>query len=557
VRRVGAALAMLHGHPGADLEGCGRETQQETLVAVARGIGVLRPELANRAEGLARDIAIRVEGFSTDEGPIHGDFYPGQVLIASDAVNVIDLDRAGRGDPRVDLGNFIAHLECDALEGRIAPGVVASLADALMDGYEEAAHISCRSGIHAFIAAGLLGLAPRPFRTRDPEWAARTATILDCAESVLTSSAGLRRARSAVPPVVSDPFDTLADRALSLPSEALDPAAMERRFSQLPTFRDGGRSVRLSAIRVNRHKSGRRCLIEYDLIVSRDDCPTRLETVVAKVRSKGADTRTYRLVQTLWRGGFNKDSADEISVPEPVGLLPELKMWVQRKAPGTPAIELLNDGTAVAVAGRAAAAICKLHESSASPARRHGTDDELRILRERLAEVAVETPSWRRRLDAIFEASVRVAKTLPAAKPRGIHRDFHPGQMLVDGEHIYLLDLDLYAAGDPALDVGNFLAHVTEHSLRAFADPDRLAACETALKDHFLASTPHVSARSIEIYKTLSLARHIHISRLFPARRAFTERILDVCEARLGLVAAPSIRVIRVIPGSASPASST
>jgi hypothetical protein len=409
--------------------------------------------------------------------------------------------------------------------------------DVLIEGYEDAApHACCRSGIHAFVAAGLLALAPHPFRVRDPEWPERIATILDRAESLVASNAGLRREHSGRSASVPDSSTTLADRALSLSSEALDLAAMERRVSQLPAFDDSRCSLRLSAVRVTRHKPGRRCLIEYDLTVSRDGCPPRAGTLVAKVRSKGADTRTYGLTQTLWRDGFNSDSADGVSVPEPVGLLADLKMWMQWKAPGTLVAQLLEDTRAVALAERAAVAICKLHNSGASPSRRHGTDDELRILRDRLDAVATETPRWRRRLDALFDASARFANTVPAVTPRGIHRDFHPGQMLVDGERVYLLDLDLYASGDPALDVGNFLAHLAEYSLRTFGDPERLAACEAALTDHFLESTPDISARSIEIYKTLSLARHIYISRLFLERQAFTERILDLCEARLSLV---------------------
>jgi aminoglycoside phosphotransferase (APT) family kinase protein len=536
VRRVGAALAMLHGQPGAELEDPRGGTPRETLAAVAGGIGVLCPQLADRAARLARDVATRMDERSMDHRPIHGDFYAGQVLIASDAVNVIDLDRAGRGDPRTDLGNFIAHLEWDALEGRVASNVVASLADALIAGYEEAAHKPCRGGIDAFVASALLGLAPRPFRARAPEWVDRTVAILDRAESLLTSSPGPRPAPpSAVAPVISDRFNTLGDRGLSLSPEALDPPAMERRLSQLSPLGDGGRSVRLCAIRVVRHKPGRRCLIEYDVIVSRDGCPPRMSTVVAKVRSKGADVRTYRLVQALWRCGFRDDSTDGISVPEPLGVLPELKMSLQWKAPGTPAVEVLGDGKAVAVARRVAAAICKLHASGVAASRWHGIGDELKILREGMAAVALEAAPWRQRLDAIFEASTYLANALPVGEPCGIHRDFHPGQVLIDGERVYLLDLDLYAAGDPALDVGNFLAHIAEYSLRAFADSDRLAACEAALRERFMASGSNVSAQSIEIYKTLSLARHIHISRLFPERRAFTERLIELCEARLGL----------------------
>ena len=544
LRRVGEALATLHDQPGSGLQELTRDAPAEALMSVARGIGVLDPELGTRSAGLAQEVATRLDDAAADGRPIHGDFYANQVLIAADAINIIDLDRAHRGDPRTDIGNFIAHLECDALEGRIAPGDAGALADALMDGYEDASHGVCRTNIDAFIAAGLLGLAPRPFRVRDADWIDRTAAILDRVRSHLDASAVQRAGhRSAAAAVVFDRFKTLDDRALSLPAEALDPPAMERRLSELPAFGRSRRSVRLSAIRVSRHKPGRRCLIEYDVIASRNGCQPRVATLIAKARSKGADTGTYRLMQDLWRAGFRDDSPDGIAVPEPAGVLPELKMWLQWRAPGTPAMDLLGDGRASAMARLAAAAISKLHATPLAIRRRHDAEDELRILRDRLAAVAAETPRWQLRLDAIFAASARLANDLPAAGRHGIHRDFHPGQVLVDGERAYLLDFDLYAAGDPALDVGNFLAHIAEFSLRAFDDPARLAACEEALTERYLASTPNVHARSIDIYKTLALARHIQISTRFPERRAFTERIIDLCEERLGLAPARTRRI--------------
>lgn len=41
-----------------------------------------------------------------------------------------------------------------------------------------------------------------------------------------------------------------------------------------------------------------------------------------------------------------------------------------------------------------------------------------------------------------------------------VHRDFHDGQLLVDGGDVRALDFDLLAVGDPALDVANFLAQL-------------------------------------------------------------------------------------------------
>lgn len=71
-------------------------------------------------------------------------------------------------------------------------------------------------------------------------------------------------------------------------------------------------------------------------------------------------------------------------------------------------------------------------------------------------------------LVATFEDLCRQAKAELIAlgeRPAVLsHRDFHDGQILVDatvGEaRIGFIDLDTVAWGDPALDVGNFLAHV-------------------------------------------------------------------------------------------------
>ena len=105
--------------------------------------------------------------------------------------------------------------------------------------------------------------------------------------------------------------------------------------------------------------------------------------------------------------------------------------------------------------------------------------------------------------------------------------------MLVHGDRLYLVDLDLYAAGDPALDVGNFLGHITEYSLRVFGDVARLMPFEAAMQRCLLKHDATVSATAIEAYKTLTLARLIHISTVIPDRQRFTEAITGLVESRL------------------------
>jgi hypothetical protein len=83
--------------------------------------------------------------------------------------------------------------------------------------------------------------------------------------------------------------------------------------------------------------------------------------------------------------------------------------------------------------------------------------------------------------------------------------------------------------------VGNFAAHLTEQALRTTGHPDALAEPEQALVEWFLelVGGSERTRRAVEGYATLTLARHLHISTLFPDRHATTEPLLELCESRL------------------------
>jgi hypothetical protein len=63
-----------------------------------------------------------------------------------------------------------------------------------------------------------------------------------------------------------------------------------------------------------------------------------------------------------------------------------------------------------------------------------------------------------------------------------VHRDLHDKQLLVDGGGgIGVLDLDLLAAGDPALDLANLLVHLELRVRQGVADRDSAVACAAGL----------------------------------------------------------------------------
>ncbi|MCI0747467.1 MAG: aminoglycoside phosphotransferase family protein [Verrucomicrobia subdivision 3 bacterium] len=325
-------------------------------------------------------------------------------------------------------------------------------------------------------------------------------------------------------PTVHDPFSVGLDATMPFICAALDPILAARALSNHLS-----RALTILAIRVTRHKPGRRCVIEYDV---RYDGSNGTQTLVAKARAKGTPRTGFDVAQKLWTAGFDDRARDGITVAPALALVPEFHMSIFGKVAGIPASELIPGFAGLEIARRVAHAAHKLHCTHIPTHKRHSFADELDILRDRLGSVAVLKPELASRIAHVLNACQSFKP--PQAPLTGIHRDFYPAQVIIAGDRCCLLDLDLYCEGDPALDIGNFAAHITEHALRTNGDPNALLDREEAMIGEYLKLSSTVAREGVELYKTLALARHIFISTQFPQRRHTTEPLLRLVEARLG-----------------------
>ncbi len=336
---------------------------------------------------------------------------------------------------------------------------------------------------------------------------------------------------------VLDPSGAAADERIPFLRAALDPSVVQSRFRRVPELEARVPGLLVRSVRVLRHKPGRRCLIEYEL--ARPDRTAVPSFVLGKVRARGADLRTYELARRLVKCGFGPRSADGVSIPEPLGVVPELGMWLQARLCGRPSTLLLPGSDGIRVCGRLGDALHKLHRARASPERTHTISDEVATLREHLQAIARERPEWAPRLNRVVAACVRAASGVEASAPSLIHRDFYPDQAVVDGERLHIVDLDLCSWGDPALDVGNFVGHMVEQALREQGDPGALDGPAVALVERYAERAGRAATAAASVYATLTLARLLGLSTRFPERRATAAALLDVCERRLGLAARP------------------
>lgn len=118
----------------------------------------------------------------------------------------------------------------------------------------------------------------------------------------------------------------------------------------------------------------------------------------------------------------------------------------------------------------------------------------------------------------------RAARALSPGPVCGIHRDFYPDQVLIDGDRVWLLDLDLYADGDPTIDLGNMLAHLEEYARRRGWDCAALPPqAEASLAGY---ATLRPLPGHVTLMRSVSLARHVAIARRFDDRRHVPPLIL-------------------------------
>lgn len=321
------------------------------------------------------------------------------------------------------------------------------------------------------------------------------------------------------------------DVAMPWVKAALDPPRAEetlRRTFSLEGF--DARSLVLRSARLVRHHPGRRSVIEYAIAVPWRGKRQRL-CLMAKIRAKGLDRRTITVLSALRDSGFAPDSPDGISVPDIAAVVPEWNMWVSVKVEGRRVTECLAGAGRLRLAERVADAARKIHHSGVPATARHSMSDEIGVLDAALQNASTALPRLEHRIAEVSRGCHALAVSWVDREPTCIHRDFYGDQIIVAGDRLFILDFDQFCEGDAELDIGNFLAHITEQAIRLDGDPHLLDDVRSTLCDR--AVQWGANRETIQVYDLLTLARHIWISTRIAERNHITEAILAECERRL------------------------
>jgi streptomycin 6-kinase len=286
------------------------------------------------------------------------------------------------------------------------------------------------------------------------------------------------------------------DPALPTLARALEPNVMLPVLSQVAGFQLGNTDGLSCRGEVLSHKIGQRCTIRYTLTVPGESGqPRELARVIGKLYARQElASRYYRRTEDLRNGPFK--GSEPLGSPAPIALLQDLGLVLQEYIDAVDLRRALfaEDGTrCLSLAGRW---LARLH--AAQPLTGLKTTALRQVVEKADQWCAYIAPCLRpaevERLHRAQEGVHRLADATRLDEPVMIHKDFYYGNILWDGRRVWVLDFDELSIGDPALDVGHFLAHLETLAYRVAGREDVFAQATA----RFLGSYKERTSRDFE-----------------------------------------------------------
>jgi hypothetical protein len=186
---------------------------------------------------------------------------------------------------------------------------------------------------------------------------------------------------------------------------------------------------------------------------------TRTVSLVAKlVRSEKA-TGLFDQLQALEKNGFGETSEGNLRVPHPLAVTPDGVLWLEAVF-DLSLHDLIGTEPYVSACRSAGLVLQRLHSANLSNLPTFTVEEAQAQLKTLALETAQIYPVLREGIEGVWSHLKTDAPVLAEKDFVPVHRDFYDKQLLVGANRITLLDTDTLSLGDPALDIGNFLAHL-------------------------------------------------------------------------------------------------
>ncbi len=445
LRRTARALADLQALPVPLSKSRTPGKEGITLRRRTQMVSAIAPDQAPRVEDLAAQACSMIESEAVVNGLIHGDFYLGNILVASDRIVLIDLDNMAQGDPASDVGRLLASLRMQSFQKYRRMTDFDDAAEAFLSSYLR------RSGqperrARLFEAVWLLKSAGTPFRMQREDWHADILCLLDEVERLL--SLAKRRSTKHCLRGTVEPQKGEMDRI----STATDPQYMKAVLS------DDIRSVYGADLTACQVKSigdrDRGLTISYRLLGRKRGTKWSL-SVRGIEPSCGSGRSAFTRLEKLTAVLDTRPGA--LSLPRPIAYLPELSLQVLEVPSGVRLSTLIPSAEGCEAVADLGQKLAELHGLPVSFDSIAPLDQLLTALRRKVEQIRPSDVGLRA---AASDLWARVQTPVMAVPDRSgpVLRTLSPFQISCADGQLSLTKFRDVVFAHPLIDAGDFLA---------------------------------------------------------------------------------------------------
>lgn len=183
---------------------------------------------------------------------------------------------------------------------------------------------------------------------------------------------------------------------------------------------------------------------------------------------------------------------------------------------------------------QAGEAIARLHLSRQPQLKKRKGRKQQKILRSHARQLRYLLPDIAAYADELAKSLGKWwLERIPARKP--VHGDFYDKQIIINEKQVGVIDTDSTHRGDPANDLGCFVAHLERDAIEGFLNDKQVEQAKTGLLRGYLSTSPGMKLEELNAFTALNLFQLTHHP--FRDRRAAwpeeTVSLLDRCNQLL------------------------
>jgi hypothetical protein len=336
----------------------------------------------------------------------------------------------------------------------------------------------------------------------------KTAIHLDSSQTLDDADTGLR-----VPLFPYDP-------QLPQLKQWVDTSRVAQQMDAVPgrSQRDAGSpSAGIEAVEVLAYRLGRRCTLGISFT-------SDATGLVAKIMGRSALERALAADRHLRSQGTTDTELFADALPSLLGASQKLGVLLMEHVPGRSLHDLWTVAECHEACGAAGRLLAALHAMTPGEGPARTLLEEWTALTTRMQLICTIFPE----LCSVWKMAEKRLESLmpePDSQCAQIHGDFYDKQVLFEPGRVTLLDYDTLGRGEPAMDVGNFLAH---GELRKMQDSASALRIEAGMVE-FQRAYGESDVRPLEAvmwWKAMTLARLSGLYALRPRWRNLSQSLL-------------------------------